>query len=122
MSSALSVTCQFLFFISFQLLDILVQHIVHYLGVCCILLIEECATLILILYIIYTGQPSFCLVHFYDLHIWLSQFYLVHNVDTPLQCLLILFYFAHLPKLYYAFYHYMLCLISGSFCLVLILF
>ena len=62
MSSALSVTCQFLFL--FRPLDILVQHIVHYLGVCCILLIEECATLILVLYIIYTGQPSFCLVHF----------------------------------------------------------
>ena len=43
------------------------------------------------------------------------------NVDTPLQCLLILlcFYFAHLPKLYYASCHHMLCLISGSFCLVL---
>ena len=65
----------------------------HYLGVCCILLIEEYTTLILVLYIIYTGQPSFCLVHFYDLHILLSQFYLVHNVNTPLQCLLILFHF-----------------------------
>ena len=63
MSSALSVTCQFYVFISFQPLDILVRHIMHYLGVCCILLIEECATLILVLYIIYTGQPSFSLVH-----------------------------------------------------------
>ena len=39
-------------------------HFVHIIGVSCILLIEECATLLLVLYIIYTGQPSFSLVHF----------------------------------------------------------
>ena len=121
MSSALSVICQFLFFNSFRPLDILVQHIVHDLGVCCILLIEECTTLILVLYIIYTGQPSFCLVHFYDLHIWLSQFYLV-KCRHPFTVSTHFIFFTHLPKLYYAFYHHMLCLISGSFCLVLILF
>ena len=68
-------------------------------------------------------STQFLFSSFYDLHIWLSQFYLAHNVNTSLRCLLlILSYFAHLPKLYYAFYHHMLCLISGSFCLVLILF
>ena len=113
----LSILC---FLFHFGHLDILVQHIMHYLGVCCILLIEECATLILVLYIIYTSQSSFCLVHF-----MISTFgylnFIWFNVNTSLQCLIILSYFAHLPKLYYAFYHHMLCLISGSFCLVLLI-
>ena len=38
-------------------------------------------------------STQFLFSSFYDLHIWLSV-YLVHNVDTPLQCLLPLFYFS----------------------------
>ena len=43
------------------------------------------------------------------------------DVNTPIQCLLILlyFYFAHLPKLYYVSCHHMLPLISGSSCFCL---
>ena len=106
MSSALSVTCQFLFFISFQPLDILVQHIVHYLGVCFILLIEDCATLILVLYIIYTGQPSFCLVH-----LLISTFGCLSsiwfNVDTLYS--VYLFYFI----LFCPFAKIILCILSS---------
>ena len=83
----------------------------HIIGVYCILLIEECATLLLVLYIIYTGQPSFSLVHFIfscsNLHIWplCLKFYLVCNLDIPLQCLVYLsfsFYFVlpHLAKMF----------------------
>ena len=48
-----------LLFISFRPFGHQVPHIVHIIGISCILLIEECATLLLVLYIIYTGQPSF---------------------------------------------------------------
>ena len=64
----------------------------HIIGIYCILLIEECATLLLVLYIIYTGQPDFSLVHFFficsNLHIWplCFTFFLVCNLDIPLQC------------------------------------
>ena len=127
MSFALSVTCQFFVFISFQPLDILLQHIMHYLYVCCILLIEECATLTLVLYIIFTGQPSFCLVHFLFIFFFFESLHLAISVlfglmSTPL-CSVYSFYFYFIlpthPNLYCAFYHHMLCLISGSFCLVL---
>ena len=82
----------------------------HIIGISFILLIEECATLLLVLYIIYTGQPSFSLVHFIfscsNLRIWplYLKFYLVCKLDIPLQCLVYLifsFYFilSHLAKI-----------------------
>ena len=92
----------------------------HYLGVCLYLTDRGMHNLdiSIIHHLYWSTQFLFC--SFYDLHIWLSQFYLVHNVDTPLQCLLILFHFILPTCQNYAFYHHMLCLISGLFCLVLI--
>ena len=84
----------------------------HIIGISCILLIEECATLLLVLYIIYTGQPSFSLVHFYFSVVVICisghrvlKFYLVCNLDIPLQCLVYFvfsFYLilAHIAKIF----------------------
>ena len=83
------------------------MHIMHIIGVYCILLIEECATLLLVLYIIYTGQTqfffsSFLFFSYSNLHIWplCFKFYLVCNLDIPLQCLVYFvfsFYFIITP-------------------------
>ena len=54
-----------LLFISFRPFGHQVPHIVHIIGISCTLLIEECTTLLLVLYIIYTGQPSFFFSSFY---------------------------------------------------------
>ena len=124
MSSALSVTFQFYVFISFRPLDILVQHIVHYLGVCCILLIEECATLILVLYIIYTGLPSFCLVHFmistfgYLSFIWFimsTPLYSVYLYYFILFCPLAKIILCILPS--HAMSYFRIILLSSNCCL-----
>ena len=98
-----------LLFISYLLFGHLVPHFVHIIGVNCILVIDECTTLVL--YIIYTGQPSFSLIFIFscsnlciwplclkfyfsysNLCIWplCLKFYLVCNLNIPLQCLVYL--------------------------------
>ena len=95
MSSALSITClqQFHIFISF----LTIGHIgpTHHALSWCMLYLTDRGMHNLDISIVHHlyWSTQFLFSSFYDLHIWLSQFYLVHNVNTPLQCLLILFHF-----------------------------
>ena len=72
MSSALSVTCQF--YVFYFILTIGHTGPAHHALSWCMLYLTDRGMCNLD---IYTGQPSFCLVFFSDLHIWISQFYLV---------------------------------------------
>ena len=98
-SHVLCIICNFIFSCFYFILIIghigpahhaLSRYILHFTD-------KGVATLILVLYIICTGH-SFYLVYllFCSPHL-ANLFYLICKVDTPIQCLLILFYFTLLP-------------------------